>query len=149
MKPNVSVFLIGALVGAALALGARAVIESSEDGGHAMHREHPGAAEKPAEKKPAAKKTGLLIDLGNENCPIMGQKVDGRTWSEWNGIRVGHCCPPCIEDFLAAPEKALDEAGIEWREVAAAVAAIEAASGHERHALLAETGKKFKVVREE
>ena len=109
-------------------------------------------AEKPPEKpavKPAVKKTGLLLDLGNENCPIMGKPVNGRTWSEWNGLRVGHCCPSCIQDFLADPEKALDEAGIEWREAAAAVAAIDAASGHERHTLLAETGKKFKVVREE
>jgi hypothetical protein len=150
MKSNLSLFLIGALVGAALALGARAVIESSE-GGHSMHRDHGGRAEKPAEKpaeKSAPKRTGLLIDLGNEICPIMGNKVNGETWSEWNGLRVGHCCPPCIEDFLAEPEKTLDEKGIEWRAAAAAVAAIKAASGHERHRLLAETGKTWKIVRE-
>jgi len=33
----------------------------------------------------------LLIDLGNENCPIMGNPVDGKTYSTWNNLRIGHC----------------------------------------------------------
>ena len=42
----------------------------------------------------------------------MGGEVDGETFSAWNGLRIGHCCPACIEKFLAAPEKYLAEAGI-------------------------------------
>jgi hypothetical protein len=77
----------------------------------------------------------------------MGKKVNGRTWSEWNGLRVGHCCPPCIEDFLANPEKALDEAGIEWRDAARTVAAVKAASGEARKTLLAAAKEKYGIVR--
>ena len=89
----------------------------------------------------------LLLDLGNERCPIMGGEVDGKTYSEWNGLRIGHCCPPCIEKLLAAPEKVLDEAGIEWREAARLVAEVKAATGEKRKALLADAESRFTIVR--
>ncbi len=33
---------------------------------------------------------GLLLDLENANCPVLGNPVDGKTYSEWNGLLVGH-----------------------------------------------------------
>jgi hypothetical protein len=99
------------------------------------------------EASPKEEAKGFLLDLGNEKCPIMGNKVNGRTWSEWNGLRVGHCCPPCIEDFLANPEKALDEAGIEWRDAARIVAEVNDARGNARQKLLAEAKEKYGIVR--
>ena len=158
MKTTVATFLLGALVGAALALGVRAAILNLDDGDHSAHNaaaapeNHAGHTpgmkmpEPPSEPdEPAA--TGFLLDLGNEKCPIMGNAVNGKTWSEWKGLRIGHCCPPCIKKLLADPEKALDDAGIEWREAAKLVAAVNAASGNERMKLLADAEERYGVVR--
>jgi hypothetical protein len=101
----------------------------------------------PAKPEVAPASAGFLIDLGNEKCPIMGNGVNGKTWSEWNGLRIGHCCPPCIKKLLAAPEKALDDAGIEWREAAELVAKVNASTGDERKKLLSEAEEKYGVVR--
>jgi hypothetical protein len=147
MKPTIGTFLLGALVGAAIALGVRAAILDHDSGkGHdhsGMQMKEQPEPSSPSE--PVAK--GFLIDLGNENCPIMGRPVNGKTWSEWNGLRIGHCCPPCRKDFAADPEKALDEAGIDWRKAAEMVKAVKAASGPERERLLEEAKEQFTVVR--
>ena len=47
----------------------------------------------------------------NSVCPMMGGKVDKEDPSlvrEWNGKKVGFCCPPCLEDWdeLTDAEKA-------------------------------------------
>lgn len=91
---------------------------------------------------------GTLIDLKNSTCPVQGGDVDGATWSEWNGLRVGHCCPGCSAKFLKAPEKFLDEAGIEWKDAAAAVKAVDAAKGEARAKALAELKSTWTVLRE-
>lgn len=90
---------------------------------------------------------GLLIDLGNPKCPIMqGRAVNGRTWSVWNGLRVGHCCPGCGKKFLAAPEKALDDAGIEWRQAARTVAMVDSTSGEQQQKVIRSAKQQFKVI---
>ncbi len=155
MKSTAATFLLGALAGAAIALGVRAAILDVDDGGdaghgaHAVVNEHAGHTPdmKMPEPLTEAEPAGLLLDLGNEKCPIMGNGVNGKTWSEWRGVRIGHCCPPCIENLLAEPEKALDAAGIEWREAVALVSAIEKSTGEERVRLLAEAEEKYGVVR--
>jgi hypothetical protein len=149
MKATATTFLLGALVGAALALGVRAAILSMDEGAHTDHSGHSmrGGPSEPEEPAASQVTAGLLLDLGNERCPIMGGEVDGKTYSEWNGLRIGHCCPPCIEKLLAAPEKVLDDAGIEWREAARLVEQMKTASGEKRRALLTEAGKRFTVVR--
>jgi hypothetical protein len=100
----------------------------------------------PAAEAPAA--TGTLIDLGNAKCPVRGGAVDGKTYSEWNGLRIGHCCPGCGEKFLAHPEKSLADAKIEWKAAADAAKAVDAAKGADRVKALAELKKKWTVVRE-
>lgn len=96
----------------------------------------------------AAAPKGTLIDLANANCPVQGGDVDGKTYSEWNGLRIGHCCPGCGEKFLADPEKSLNDAKIEWKAAADAVKAVDAAKGEDRTKALAELKKKWTVVRE-
>jgi hypothetical protein len=98
------------------------------------------------EAAPAPK--GTLVDLANAKCPVRGGAVDGKTFSEWNGLRVGHCCPGCGEKFLANPEKLLADAKIEWKAAADAVKAVDAAKGADRAKALAELKSKWKVVRE-
>ena len=115
------------------------------EGGH----EHgaAGGQAKTAEV-PAASK-GLLVDLGNEKCPIMGGKPDGSTFSEWNGLRVGHCCPGCVKKFAADPAAALDGASIAWKDAAAAVKkANDAKTPEDRAAALKAIRAKWKVARE-
>jgi hypothetical protein len=106
-----------------------------------------GAA-KPADAPAEAK--GLLVDLGNAKCPIMGGKPDGETWSEWNGLRVGHCCGGCVKKFAADPAAALDAAGIAWKDAAAAVKKVNDAKTPEDRALaMKELRAKWTVARED
>ena len=97
------------------------------------------APERPAE---------LLIDLGNETCPVMGGAVDGKTYGEWNHIRVGYCCAGCDRKFLNDPEGLLDKAGIEWGEAAKAVQEYLAAKGEHKGHVLASIRKRWTVVQE-
>jgi len=100
-------------------------------------------------RKPTAPTTqGLLIDVGNAECPVMGGEPDGKTFSEWNGLRVNHCCPMCGKKFLANPEALLDEVAPNWRDAAAAVRAVNDAEGAEREAKLNALREKWTVVRE-
>ena len=90
---------------------------------------------------------GLLIELGNETCPVMGGAVNGKTFTEWNGLRVGHCCPGCSKRFLANPEALLDEVAPDWRAAAAAVQSVNDAKGAAREKALTNLEKTWKVVR--
>lgn len=95
-----------------------------------------------------AKSTGLLVDLGNTKCPVMGGKPDGKTWSEWNGLRIGHCCPGCRAKFGADAEKYLAGAKIDWKPAAAAAKAVDVAKGADRVKALAALKAKWTVLRE-
>lgn len=112
---------------------------------HSGH-EGMGSMEREPAQTPASGQ-GLLLDLGNTTCPIMGGDPDGETFSEWNGLRVSHCCPACMKKFLADPEHALDEAGLRWMDAADAVAKVLAATGADRERELAEAGKRWTILR--
>jgi hypothetical protein len=99
------------------------------------------------EPAPEAPK-GLLVDLGNARCPIMGGKVDGKSYSEWNGLRIGHCCPGCAGELAKDPAMALDRAKIAWKDAAAAVKRVNIATGEARAKALAELRASWTVVRE-
>ena len=100
----------------------------------------------PAPVAPAA--AGLLIDLGNEVCPVMGGRVNRKDYIEWNHLRIGICCPGCDLEFLEGPEDALETLGVDWRAALGAVESyLEAAPEHRGHKL-AELRKTWTVVRE-
>lgn len=101
-----------------------------------------------AKTDPATASSGVVVDLGNAKCPVMGGKPDGRTWSEWSGVRVGHCCPGCTKKFASDPEKYLAASGGAWKAAVAAVKKVDEASPSERAKALAELKKKWTVVRE-
>jgi len=50
-------------------------------------------------------KKAVVIDVGNKICPVMGEKVDGKNFYEYNRKRYGLCCPMCAATFKADPEK--------------------------------------------
>ena len=99
-------------------------------------------------KKDESKAQGLLVDLGNTKCPVMGGKPNGKTFSEWNGVRVGHCCGMCPPKFAANPEQYLKQTGIDYEAAAAAVKKVDEAKGADRDKALTELKKKWTVVRE-
>jgi hypothetical protein len=48
--------------------------------------------------------TTAAIELANTKCPVMGNPVAAEETPpelirEWNGKKVGFCCPPCLEDW--------------------------------------------------
>jgi len=45
------------------------------------------------------------VDAGNKICPVMGEKVSGKDFYEYNGKRYGLCCPMCPATFAGDPEK--------------------------------------------
>ena len=141
---NLKPLLLFLVVGFCLALWLREAPADPQPDPEPMPMAHMGGKE-PAEPE---KKTGLLIDLGNKNCPVMGNEADGETYVEWNHLRIGVCCPGCDKTVLKDPKKVLDEAGIEWRDAAEAAAAYLDAPEGEREARLADIRKRFLVVRE-
>jgi len=44
-------------------------------------------------------------DVGNKICPVMGEKVSGKDFYEYNGKRYGLCCSMCPATFAGDPEK--------------------------------------------
>jgi YHS domain-containing protein len=44
-------------------------------------------------------------DAGNKTCPVMGGKVSGKDFYEYEGKRYGLCCPMCFATFAGDPDK--------------------------------------------
>jgi len=38
-------------------------------------------------------------------CPVMGNEIDKDVFTEYKGVKVYFCCPPCIRKFEADPQK--------------------------------------------
>lgn len=107
------------------------------------HRNHAGR-----DGSAAPRGAGLLVDLGNTRCPVMGGDVVDEHFIEWNHLRVGFCCPGCDGRFLKDPEKALDSTEVDWREAARAVEDYLFAEGAHKGHKLEEIRKRWKVLRE-
>lgn len=60
---------------------------------------------KPAAAQTPAQGEAKLIDAGNKTCPNSGEKVSGRDFVTYKGVRYGLCCASCAEVFLKDPEK--------------------------------------------
>lgn len=113
-----------------------------------------GLRSRSAEKKPEvpqpaeAPARGLLIDLGNETCPVMGGAVNGKDYFEWSHLRIGVCCPGCDRDFLEDPEGSLETTSTDWRAALTAVESYRAAPpGAQRTRQLEEIRGRWTVLR--
>ena len=42
-------------------------------------------------------------------CPVMGGKIDKKTFLDYQGKRIYFCCSGCLEEFRANPEKYTNE----------------------------------------
>jgi YHS domain-containing protein len=57
-----------------------------------------------------------------EACPVMGGKINKDVYSDYQGMRIYHCCPGCIAVFKKDPEaylKKMKEAGVEPEKIPA------------------------------
>lgn len=57
----------------------------------------------PSSEAPAGRPSGPE----NRRCPVMGNPVDPGVYIDYQGRRIGFCCPGCDEAFLANPAKYL------------------------------------------
>jgi YHS domain-containing protein len=47
------------------------------------------------------------LALPNKICPVMGGKINPSIFTEYKGHKIYFCCPSCIEQFKAEPQKYL------------------------------------------
>jgi YHS domain-containing protein len=55
-------------------------------------------------------------------CPVMKGNINKNIYSDYQGMRIYHCCPACIDIFKKDPEaymKKMKEAGIEPEKIPA------------------------------
>ena len=50
---------------------------------------------------------GDVVDAGNKFCPVSGDKVSKKFFTEYQGKRYGLCCAVCEAKFQKNPEKYL------------------------------------------
>ncbi len=144
LQSNWKLLVACLLVGIFVAFGIRAATSHPEKPKKQTMSMKSDATKPVAKPKP----TALLLDLGNTDCPVMNNAVDGKTYEEWNSLRVGFCCPGCDGPFGKDPAGVLDASGVKWREAVKAVEEYKAASGGHKQHLLAQIRKQWKVVRE-
>ncbi len=63
-------------------------------------------APKPAETatKPA-KPTTTTAAITQKTCPVSGEPIDPKVWTEHEGKKIYFCCKDCIAKFKAEPAK--------------------------------------------
>ena len=128
-----TLFVVGLIVGALTVFCFRAVSTSSGDAsadgkpsapepnphaGHSMSAEPaPAPAPAPAPVPVPVDPGGQVDDDGrkpeNQICPVMGNEVDPDLFVDYQGRRIGFCCPGCDERFLKDPEKYLKKVDAE------------------------------------
>ena len=66
----------------------------------------PAAMERPESNKDAAQDEKAP---GQDKCPVMGREVNREIYTDYKGIRIYFCCPPCIRAFESDPEKYVEK----------------------------------------
>lgn len=61
-----------------------------------------------------------------KTCPVMGGEIDEEVFTDYRGVRVYFCCPPCIEKFEAEPQQYIPKLPEEMRKKLAATSPQEA-----------------------
>ena len=62
-------------------------------------------------KPPASEQIKEKENVGNEFCPVSGEKIDEKTkvTYEYNGKIYSFCCQDCVEEFKKDPEKYIEK----------------------------------------
>ena len=134
-----SLFAVGLAIGALAVFGVRAMSLDDEDPAahppaptrgpatdpapetppavEAAHAGHTGTMPARAEtpEEPPGEPSRIAADQAPENavCPVMGNPVDPEITVDYEGRRIGFCCPGCDKVFLEDPEKYLKKVDAE------------------------------------
>ena len=66
---------------------------------------------------------GVAWAKAQENCPVMGGKINKSIYTDYNGKRVYFCCNACPEPFKKDPDKyikKMEAEGVEFEKAPAA-----------------------------
>ncbi len=58
---------------------------------------------------------GLAMAAPQEKCPVLGGKIDKKSYADYKGKRVYFCCAGCEETFKKDPDKyikKLEDSGV-------------------------------------
>ena len=58
---------------------------------------------------PAFTEETTAVEVGNQICPVDGEKVDGVTKYEYDGKIYNFCSNTCLSDFKKDPEKYIEK----------------------------------------
>jgi membrane fusion protein, copper/silver efflux system len=79
------------------------------------------AADAPESPAPAA-----AAEIEQTTCPVMDGEIDPTVHTDYHGVRVYFCCPPCIPTFEADPQQYIAELPVAIQERIARATAEEA-----------------------
>ena len=112
---------------------------------HERHH-HPRSEVRSRSTTSSADRGDYLIDLQNARCPTCSDAVDGCTFADWRGVRVGLSHARCEADFHADPTRALDASGLEWQAAAAAVESAGDLTGSAREQALDSLRSRWRII---
>ena len=135
-----SLFVLGLVAGALVVFGVRALsLDDAEaparhaspapgasaptapvapphaDHGAQPHEGHDAPAEEPVVPPQAHGEADPDRAPENAICPVMGNEVDPEVYVDYEGRRIGFCCPGCDKLFLEDPAKYLGKVDAELR----------------------------------
>lgn len=89
---------------------------------------------------------GVIIDLANPECPVMGNSAHETVYTDWKGLRVRFCCSGCDEDFLEDPGALLRDQGIEFEQALLDLQAYAEAEGPQQQEHLERLRQEYLTV---
>lgn len=119
-----TLFVLGLATGGLAVFGVRAASlgEPSPPPQHESSPQEDPEAEEPHAGHTAAARPARAdetVEAGgkpeNEICPVMGNPVDPEVYVDYQGRRIGFCCPGCDAVFLEDPETYLKKVDAELR----------------------------------
>ncbi len=64
-------------------------------------------------------------------CPVMGNKIVDNVFTEYKGVNIYFCCPPCIKKFEADPEKYIPKLPLVVQEQIKSAPSHQGGGGHD------------------
>lgn len=98
-----------AVIGLFLAGGIFPSMTRGENSGRLIAHEH--GENEATGKPPASEQIKEKENVGNEFCPVSGEKIDEKTkvTYEYKGKIYNFCCQDCVEEFKKDPEKYIEK----------------------------------------
>ncbi|MFH1419258.1 MAG: efflux RND transporter periplasmic adaptor subunit [Planctomycetota bacterium] len=72
---------------------------------HDQHKRHSDAPPNGSEQQEIPDVVAESAATTQTICPVMGNKIVKSVFTEYKGVKIYFCCPPCIKKFTDAPEQ--------------------------------------------